>query len=63
MSKIQKLIEILSSPSHDSDYINATFSNTCVICGKTAIEFQNRLAELEYQCSGLCQLCQNFYFN
>jgi hypothetical protein len=43
--------------------MKAKLSNSCIICGKAVIAFRNRLAELEYKCSGLCQLCQNFYFN
>jgi len=62
MATIKKLIEIISSPSHKSRYLNAMTSHSCIICGKDADVFQNALAQLEYKCSGICQSCQNLYF-
>jgi len=34
----------------------------CKICGKPAIGFQTKRAELEYCISMICQCCQNYYF-
>jgi len=63
MSKVQELLEIISKPSHSQNYIAAMASNSCVICSKPAGEFRSALVKLEYECSGICQLCQDVYFS
>ncbi len=62
MPRVQELIEILSSPTHNLGYNNAKAANTCIICMKPAVVFRNALARLEYECSGICQRCQDIYF-
>jgi hypothetical protein len=37
-------------------------SNTCVICGKPAVDFTDEVSRREYAISGLCQECQDKAF-
>ena len=34
----------------------------CVMCGGEAHSFKNKLAEKEYKISGMCQSCQDSFF-
>jgi len=37
-------------------------ANLCVACNKPALLFSDKLSELEFSISGLCQDCQNDVF-
>ena len=37
--------------------------NLCVICSGDASAFKNELCEKEYSLSGMCQVCQNKFFD
>ena len=41
-------------------YINA---NVCILCDKPATEFTNELSAREFTISGMCQNCQNAFFD
>ncbi len=41
----------------------AATTNTCVICKKPALEFDDSISIKEYHISGLCQQCQDSIFN
>jgi hypothetical protein len=63
MTKILELIDRFSTATYETDYRNAKARGTCIICEKSAKEFRNASAKLEYDVSGLCQNCQDEYFN
>ena len=42
--------------------ILARAGSQCVSCGKAATEFRDELSRKEYQCSLLCQACQDTIF-
>lgn len=33
--------------------------NRCAMCGREVSEFRNRLSQIEYSISGMCQACQD----
>ena len=37
-------------------------SNHCVMCGGEAKEFRDEASEREYKISGMCQVCQDSFF-
>mgnify|MGYP001160761563 FL=1 len=37
-------------------------NNTCVICGGSAVEFRDEPSRKEYSLSGMCQVCQDSFF-
>ena len=52
-------IEEMSNKMFGRGLDSSINTNTCVSCGKTAIEFKDALSAKEYTNSGLCQICQN----
>ena len=40
----------------------AFMRRTCVICGESATHFNDAISEREYRISGMCQKCQDDYF-
>ena len=38
-------------------------SDICSSCGKSAVEFKDVISRKEYSISGLCQKCQDDFFN
>ena len=37
-------------------------NNTCVVCGGSATEFRDEVSRKEYSLSGMCQVCQDSFF-
>lgn len=63
MERLEELIRLLSDPATVSRYAQAKASKTCKCCGQPATCFRNRVAEIEYRISAICQNCQDTYFN
>ena len=63
MIKAMELIEVLSDPTYKASYANAKATGTCIKCRKPARSYRTTLAKLEYDVSGLCQNCQDYFFN
>jgi hypothetical protein len=63
MTKAMELIEVLSDPKYRASYANAKASGTCIKCKKPARNYRTTSAKLEYDVSGLCQNCQDYFFN
>tara|TARA_Y100000004_G_scaffold191989_1_gene251756 strand:+ start:243 stop:443 length:201 start_codon:yes stop_codon:yes gene_type:complete len=38
-------------------------ANVCTLCSKPATEFKDALSEKEFTISGMCQSCQDSFFN
>jgi len=63
MMKTMELLEVLSDPTYKVSYAQAKATNTCIKCKKSAKTYRDASARLEYEVSGLCQDCQDYYFN
>jgi hypothetical protein len=63
MIRSMELIEVLSDPKYKASYANAKATGTCIKCKKPAGSYRTTLAKLEYELSGLCQNCQDYFFN
>ena len=63
MMKTMELLEVLSDPTYKVSYAQAKATGTCIKCKKSAKTYRDALARLEYEVSGLCQACQDYYFN
>jgi hypothetical protein len=78
MIKATELLEVLSDPTYKASYANAkatgtcikckNYANakatgTCIKCKKPAKAYRDSSAKLEYEVSGLCQNCQDYFFN
>jgi len=62
MEKLQKLLDLFSTPTYEESFAAAKASTTCIMCGKPARVFRDTCARLEYDLSALCQSCQDEYF-
>jgi hypothetical protein len=62
MDRAQELISVLSEKDVIARESFAKAQRLCKICGKPAIGFQTKRAELEYSISMICQCCQDYYF-
>ena len=38
-------------------------NKVCPMCGKPISKFKNELSEREYKISGMCQICQDDFFD
>ena len=63
MIKATELLEVLSDPTYKASYANAKATGTCIKCKKPAKTYRDSSAKLEYEVSGLCQNCQDYFFN
>ena len=63
MIRVVELIEVLSDPTYKASYANAKARGTCMKCKKPAKTYRDASAKLEYDVSGLCQNCQDYFFN
>jgi len=63
MIRAMELIEVLSDPTYKRRYANARATGTCMRCMKPAKTYRDASAKLEYKVSGLCQDCQDYFFN
>lgn len=63
MIRAVELLEVLSDPTYKASYAKAKATGTCIKCKKRAKSYQNPSAKLEYKVSGLCQDCQDYFFN
>lgn len=63
MAKPEKLLDAIGKIAEFSQTrLEAAKSNTCVACGRPAIEFRDELSIREWMISHLCQDCQDDLF-
>jgi len=62
MKTLDELIDKLTHETAKSRYSKAKAEKTCVLCRNPAVSFRTTVAKLEYNVSGLCQDCQDKYF-
>ena len=62
MTKAMELLDIFSATTYRVNYANAKAERTCIRCGKQAKVFRDASAQLEYDISALCQMCQDELF-
>jgi len=63
MTKAIELLEVLSDPRYKASYARAKATATCIKCKKPARTYRDASAKLEYDVSGLCQDCQDYFFD
>jgi hypothetical protein len=63
MTRAIELLEVLSDPTYKASYAHAKATTTCIKCKKPARSYRDAWAKLEYEVSGLCQECQDYFFN
>jgi len=61
MEKLEELIRILSEPAIHSRHSKAKTTQTCKICGGSALFFRDAVSSFEYTVSAICQECQDKY--
>jgi hypothetical protein len=59
MAELLELLEIVSMPSYEANYLKSKATSTCIRCGRPANRFRDASARLEYKVSALCQKCQD----
>lgn len=59
---LEKELDHLSNTFFGRSRTGAINANVCVICGKPATEFRDKLSKKEFGISGLCQKCQDEVF-
>lgn len=62
MNRLMELIDVLSDKSVQARRNLAKRSHVCKICQKPAVKFESATAELQYEISGICEDCQDYYF-
>lgn len=60
--EIVSLLDRLSTSIFGHTRSQCFQTKTCVVCGKSAIEFDDWLSRKEYGISGMCQKCQDVTF-
>lgn len=63
MTRYDELVEIFCEDNYRARYMAAKTNTTCIRCGESAREFTDASARLEYRISGLCQKCQEHFFD
>jgi hypothetical protein len=63
MTRIETLLKILSQQDRDAKFIIALNTQTCISCGNPVGGFKGPSAKLEYKISGMCQTCQDYFFD
>ena len=63
MIRAMELLEVLSDSTYKANYANAKATGTCIKCKKPTSSYRDPSAKLEYEVSGLCQNCQDYFFN
>ena len=58
-----KPIDQFISSTFDVDRVKVIKADLCSSCGKAALEFTSERSLNEYSISGLCQVCQNEFFD
>ena len=58
-----KPIDQFISSTFDVDRVKVIKADLCSSCGKAALEFTDDRSLNEYSISGLCQSCQNEFFD
>jgi hypothetical protein len=59
---IEAALEDLAQQAYGNSRTKSFASHTCVKCGKLADRFSDTLSAKEYTLSGLCQECQDEFF-
>jgi hypothetical protein len=54
----ETMSQLLFDRSHDAHQL----ANLCTTCGKPADKFTDVLSQKEYNLSGMCQACQDGFF-
>lgn len=60
---MQNVIDSLAEEMFDMKQSDAIQSCTCVVCKYPATAFRDELSEREYKISGMCQKCQDEFFD
>jgi uncharacterized CHY-type Zn-finger protein len=60
--KVENFLENLSWMAYGRSRKHSMESAVCVFCGQPAKEFKNEISAREYEISGMCQLCQDAFF-
>lgn len=59
---IVALLEKLSKEATGRSRVECIANHICVICGGPAVEFDEIYSRREYSNSGMCQTCQDNFF-
>ena len=59
---VEQALEHLSQQTYGNSRTKSFAEHTCVKCGKLADKFSDELSAKEYKISGLCQECQDEFF-
>ena len=59
---IKKAVDELAREVFGMTKDDAHLKGICVACGADIFDFDDELSEREYKISGLCQKCQNEFF-
>lgn len=59
---VENVLEQLGKAAYGNSRTKSFAEHTCVKCGKLAAEFRTELDRREYKISGLCQECQDEFF-
>ncbi len=57
-----KLLDAFTTATYSRSRTESIVEGKCVICGKEAKTFKDRLSEKEFAISGMCQKCQDGVF-
>jgi hypothetical protein len=63
MDRAQELISVLLEKEVIERESFAKAQGLCKICGKAALGFRTKRAELEYSISMMCQSCHDYFFS
>jgi hypothetical protein len=59
---IEVMLEGVGQLAYGTSRAAAKVAGTCVCCKKPAGEFRDELSAREFRISGLCQVCQDAFF-
>jgi len=59
---INNLLNFMSQGLYGHNRQDSLNTNTCIKCGEPAQEFKDDISTREYAISGLCQVCQDAFF-
>jgi len=62
-SEIEKALDQISLKMFGKSRSEAIRQDICVNCGGEASEFDDAISAKEFSISGMCQVCQNDFFN
>jgi len=63
MNSMESFKDVVSLNVFGRSRILAIAGAQCVSCGRSATEFRDKVSHKEYSISGLCQKCQDRFFD